>query len=140
MIKNLVLWIAIVSITIFSWEHIAITNDLALRPTYFIDTITSISQELWRLTGIIFAYLGSYYEYLRIDKLGLTVLSFVYSFVNLITSVEYFWHGFMSVASLYDYPAAIATCAVLIIILGLSMFERVKVLVKKTFSHCLFCY
>ena len=112
MIKKLSVCISTFLFAIFIWEHIAISNDVYLKPTYFIDTATIVFQEAWRLSGISFAYLGTYYEYLHLDKLGDTLLSLITSVYNLAMSVEYFGYGFKSIACLYDHPIMVYICSV----------------------------
>ena len=119
--------IAIASIC-FIWEHIALNNNLFLRPTYFIDLVTSVFRKVWRLTGIVFAYLGTYYHYLHLESLGTTMMSFWWAFSNLITSFTYFDYGFKSVANLYGNPNAVGFTAWISSVLGIYFCWRFGVI------------
>ena len=97
----MILAIIAVCFSLFIWEHIALNNNLFLKPTYFIDAITSVCEKIFKSCGIIFAYIGSYYFCLHLENLCETVMSFYRSFFALITSIKYFKSGFRSVAILY---------------------------------------
>ena len=116
--------IALFPVLIFVWEHIALTNDIYLKPTIFINELTSFCQEAWRICGVCFAYLGIYYEYLHLDRLLDTFESLWLSIYNLLGSAEYFILGFDSVAELYNHPYMIYICSALVILSGIFLLGR----------------
>lgn len=122
---GIALWIG-VPVGLFVWEHIAITNGLKIRPTLAINQVTRACRAMWRFAGMGFAYLGSYYKYLHMEELGVTIMSFAKSFRDLITSGGYFWKGFTSVAKYYNHPGALASCSVLTLVIGAFLFQRFK--------------
>lgn len=124
----MILTIIAVCFAMFIWEHIALNNNLFLRPTYFIDLVTSVCRKVWRLTGIVFAYLGTYYHYLHLESLGTTMMSFWLAFFNLITSFTYFDTGFKSVANLYGNPNAVGFTAWISTVLGIYLCWRFGVI------------
>lgn len=117
MVTRCAILITLFPILIFLWEHVALTNDIYFKPTVFINGLTSICQELWRISGVCFAYLGTYYEYLHLDQLLDTCQSLWFSLRGLLTSVEYFTIGFDSVANLYNHPYMIYICSSSLILL-----------------------
>jgi len=125
MVKNTAL-ISLIPIFIFLWEHIALTNDISIKPSIFIDSLTIFSQIMWKIIGICFAYLGSYYEYLHLDKAILTLCSLWISIKGLFNSISYFELGFDSVASLYDNPYMISICASLTLLLIIIILIKLK--------------
>lgn len=125
MVKNTAL-ISLIPIVIFLWEHIALTNNIPIKPSMLIDSLTFFSQIFWKIVGISFAYLGSYYEYLHLDKAVLTLCSLWISIKALINSITYFELGFDSVASLYDNPYMISICASLTLLFIVLILIRLK--------------
>lgn len=134
MVSRCTILITLFPILIFLWEHVALTNDIYLKPTVFINEITSICEELWRISGVCFAYLGTYYEYLHLDRLLDTFQSLWSSLCGLLRSVEYFGIGFDSVAELYNHPYMIYICSLLLILVV------VCVLVSLKLPHRLYSY
>ena len=127
MVSKTVILISLFPILIFLWEHIALTNDIYFKPTAFINELTVICEELWRTSGVCFAYLGTYYEYLHLDRLLDTFESLYLSIYRLLSSVEYFSVGFDSVAALYNHPYMIYICSLFLISGIICIFACFKV-------------
>lgn len=98
--------ISLIPLVIFLWEHIALTNNISVKPSVFIDGLTLMSEIMWKIIGVGFAYLGTHYEYYHLDKVYDTYLSLHSSFIGLIKSIQYFELGFDSVANLYKHPSS----------------------------------
>lgn len=109
--------IILIPLFVFLWEHIALTNNIKVKPSIFIDGLTFLSEAMWEVVGISFAYLGTYYEYLHLDRCHLTFKSLCSSLDGLFNSIKYFELGFNSVAELYDHPYMVYVSAILTLFL-----------------------
>jgi hypothetical protein len=127
MVSRRAILVSLVPILIFLWEHVALTNDIYFKPTVIINQLSTICEEVWRISGICFAYLGTYYEYLHLDRLLDTFQSLWSSICRLLRSVEYFGIGFDSVAELYNHPYMIYICSLFLLLLVICVLIRLKV-------------
>jgi hypothetical protein len=121
--NKIALLITLFPVFIFLWEHIALTNDIEIKPTLLVDKATLICEESWRIAGIFFAYLGAYYEYLHLDRLLDTFEALACSIYRLIISVRFFTLGFDSIAKLYNHPNIIYICSATLLILAMGLIE-----------------
>lgn len=100
---------------IFTWEHIALINNINVKPTTLINLVTLVMRDLWKTAGIIFFNI---FEYLHLDKLLDTCKSFCYALFELVRSVEYFQVGFPQVRQFLDsYIVKQSICGFVLIVL-----------------------
>ena len=92
----------IILFVFFFWEHIGRTNDIEMRPTYFIIQLTHVLKIMFYNVGILFGRIGSLVIYLHIEKIFDTLEHVISVLIDLIFTIENINSGIKYVASQSD--------------------------------------
>lgn len=94
--------ILIICFAIFGWEHWASMQKIMYKPTYYVDLTTEFSKEVFFQLGKLFAWMSSFVDWLKLQKVAETLGTFVRSFIGLALSGFSFIEGYVSEILTYD--------------------------------------
>jgi len=101
MIANII--ISVIIATIAS-EHICRVNDIAHRPSVFLNFIAELSKTLWTNIGYYAAVLSSFYERLHLGDIASTLCALLKPIWNNITSPGWAIVEYCKTINTYDHP------------------------------------
>lgn len=113
MIANII--ISVIIATIAS-EHICRVNDIAHRPSVFLNFIAELSKTLWTNIGHYAAVLSSFYEYLHIADLANTLYGLFKPVWDFFTSPFWAVVEYCKTIITYDHPYLIVLGSITIIL------------------------
>jgi len=116
MIANII--ISVIIATIAS-EHICRVNDIAHRPSVFLNFIAELSKTLWTNIGYYAAVLSSFYERLHLGDIASTLCALLKPIWNNITSPGWAIVEYCKTLVTYDHPYLIVL-GTLTILLGVA--------------------
>lgn len=90
-----------IPIVVFAWEHIARINCIVLKPSYITNLVSEQIGHVMTFIGSKFAAFSSYFHYLRLGELGLTIRDLCLSGVTFVCSFFKFIKGYSAYAQTF---------------------------------------
>lgn len=91
----------------FIWEHVARINNSNFKPSRFINSLADCAADTFELIGRLFARLSSFYEYIRLHEVFLTLCDLLRPTLVLMVTPFGIIYGYVTALDVYKHPGLI---------------------------------
>lgn len=109
-------------VSIFTWEHIGRLYDVNVRPTFILDSITTVAIDVWEFCGRCFAYVSSFIYHLKLKEVAITFKDIGCSSLNFFFAPMFFLEGYFEIAKTYlNVDIIVVGSAIIVVVIVIAL-------------------